>query len=266
MKRALCAGVLAGIAAWAAWSQAPSQAPKQTPAARPEFDVASLKPVVLDGADTYMANLGTYRNGVVATTNTTLAECLRFAYAITSDDLLAGPEWIKNKSVRFDILAKTAPDTPRDQALLMLRTLLEDRFKLALRREPRVLSYYALTAPNGVHKMQPARDPPVEGEVTLWQGHFRHNRMTMLMLASLLARSMRLPVVDQTALSGAFEVKLDWARDNSLPAPGAAPAEPADGPSIFEAVQQQLGLKLEKRKGPVDVLVVDHAEKTPLAN
>src|ERR1035437_4014724 len=260
MRCAFPAGVLAAIAAWAAWSQRPP---------RPEFDVASLKPVVLDGADTYTANLGMYRNGVLTQTNTTLAECIRFAYEITSDDLLSGPDWIKNKNVRFDILAKSAPATPRREALLMLRTLLEDRFKLTLRREPRVLSYYALTAPNGEHKMKAAQDPPLEGEVTLWQGHFRHNRMTMLMLASLLARSMRTPVLDQTALLGAFEVKLDWARDNSLPAaaaPGAGAAEPADGPSIFEAVQKQLGLKLEKRNGPVDVLVVDHAEKTPLAN
>jgi uncharacterized protein (TIGR03435 family) len=257
MRWALSAGALIGIAAWAAWGQ------------RPEFDVASLKPVVLDGADTYTANLGMYRNGVLTQTNTTLAECLRFAYEITSDDLLSGPDWIKNKSVRFDILAKTAPTTPRSEALLMLRNLLEDRFKLVLRREPRVLAYYALTAPNGEHKMKPAQDPPAEGEVTHWQGRIHNNRMTMLMLASLIARFTHSPVLDQTALPGAFEVKLDWARDNSLPAaaaPGAVAVEPADGPSIFEAVQKQLGLKLEKRKGPVDVLVVDHAEKTPLAN
>ena len=264
MRWALSAGVLIGIAAGAAWGQAPSQ----TQAARLEFDVASLKPVVLDGADTYMANLGTYRNGVLAQTNTTLAECLRFAYEITSDDLLSGPDWIKNKSVRFDILAKTAPATARSEALLMLRTLLEERFKLVLRREPRVLSYYALTAPNGEHKMKPAQDPPVEGEVILWQGRFRHNRMTMLMLAAMIARYMHIPVLDQTAIPGAFEVKLDWTRDNSLPtaAPDAGASALVDGPSIFEAVQKQLGLKLEKRKGPVDVLVVDHTEKTPLAN
>jgi uncharacterized protein (TIGR03435 family) len=265
MRRVLSAGVFIGVTAWAAWGQAPTQ----PPTVRPEFDVASLKPVVLDGADTYTANLGTYRNGVLTQTNTTLAECLRFAYEITSDDLLAGPDWIKNKGVRFEILAKTAPDTPRDQALLMLRTLLEDRFKLVLRREPRVLSYYALTVPNGAHKMQPAPDPPAEGRVSLHRGSSIHdNRMTMLLLATLIARFTRTPVLDQTSLPGAFDVKLDWARDNSLPsaAPNAAPAEQPDGPSIFEAVQKQLGLKLEKRKGPVDVLVVDHAEKTPLTN
>ena len=89
-----------------------------------------------------------------------------------------------------------------------------------------------------------------------------------LLILRRYPRFTRTPVVDQTALPGAFEVKLDWARDNSLPsaAPDAAPAQPADGPSILEAVQKQLGLKLEKRKGPVDLLVVDHAEKTPVAN
>jgi uncharacterized protein (TIGR03435 family) len=253
MKHALFVGLLTAVAAWGQ---------------RPEFDVASLKPVVLDGADTYTANLGTYRNGVLAQTNTTLAECIRFAYEITSDDFVSGPEWIKNKGVRFDILAKTAPDTPRSQALLMLRTLLEDRFKLVLRKEPRVLSYYALTAPAGEHRMKPAQEPPVAGEVSHGLGHIHNNRITTLMLASLIARFTRTPVLDQTSLPGFFDVKLDWARDNTTPsaAPNAATPEPADGPSIFEAVQKQLGLKLEKRKGPVDVLVVDHAIQTPMAN
>ena len=261
IMRMRAGNILIAFAAWAAWGQ--------PPAARPEFDVASLKPVVLDGADTYTANLGSYRNGVLTQTNTTLAECIRFAYGITSDDLVSGPEWIKNKSTRFDILAKTAPATPRSEALRMLRTLLDDRFKLVLRREPRVLSYYALTAPNGEHKMKPAQDPPAVGDAIHWQGRIRNNRMTMPLLATIIARFIRTPVLDQTALPGAFEVKLDWARDNSVPpaaVPGAPVAEPADGPSIFEAVQMQLGLKLVKRKGPVDVLVVEHAEKTPLAN
>ncbi len=254
MKHVLSIAMLFGAATWGQ---------------RPEFDVASLKPVVLDGVDTYTANLGTYRNGVVTLTNTTLAECIRFAYDITTDDLLSGPDWIKNKSVRFDILAKTAPDAARGQALLMLQTLLEDRFKLQLRREPRVLSYYALTAPNGVAKMQPAQDPPAAGGNSLGLGRIHHNRITMLLLATLISRFTRTPVLDQTGVPGFFEVKLDWARDNGLPpaaGPVATAAETADGPSISEAVQKQLGLKLEKRKGPVDVLVVDHADKTPLAN
>ena len=253
MKRVLFVGMLFSAAACAQ---------------RPEFDVASLKPVVLDGVDTYTANLGTYRNGVLTQTNTTLAECIRFAYDISSDDLLSGPDWIKNRGVRFDILAKTTPDTPRSQALLMLRTLLEDRFKLELHREPRVLSYFALTAPSGAHKLQPAQDPTIIGGNSLYPGRIYHKSISMLLLATLISRFTRTPVLDQTAISGTFEVKLDWARDTSLPtaAPNATAPEPADGPSLTEAVQKQLGLKLEKRKGPVDVLIVDHAEKTPLAN
>ncbi len=254
MKRALSVAMLFGAAAWGQ---------------RPEFEVASLKPVVLDGADTYTANLGTYRNGVVTLTNTTLAECIRFAYDITTDDLLSGPDWIKNKGVRFDILAKTAPETPRSQALLMLQTLLEDRFKLELRREPRVLSYYALTAPNGVGKLQSAQDPPAAGGNSLGLGRIHHKSISMLLLATLISRFTRTPVLDQTGISGLFEVTLEWARDNGNPpatTPNGTIADTADGPSISEAVQKQLGLKLEKRKGPVDVVIVEHAEKTPLAN
>ena len=253
MRHVLFIALLGGAAAWGQ---------------RLEFDVASLKPVVLDGADTYTANLGTFRNGVITQTNTTLAECIRFAYDITSDDLLSGPDWIKNKGVRFDILAKTAPETPRSQALLMLRTLLEERFKLEIHREQGVISYYALTAPNGTHKLPHAQKPPAAGATIHGLGRIHNNHMTMLLLATLISRFTRTPVLDETAIAGAFEVKLEWARDNSLPlaAPNGSTAEPADGPSITEAVQKQLGLKLEKRKGPVDVLIVDHAEKTPLAN
>jgi uncharacterized protein (TIGR03435 family) len=253
MKRVLSIAVLFGAAAWGQ---------------HPEFEVASLKPVVLDGNDTYTANLGTYRNGVVTLTNTTLAECIRFAYDITTDDLLTGPDWIKNKGVRYDILAKTVPETARSQALLMLQTLLEERFKLELRREPKVLSYYALTAPNGVGKMQSAQDPPPVGGNSLGLGRIHHKSISMLLLATLISRFTRTPVLDQTGISGLFDVTLEWARDNGMPpsaGPGTTAAEP-DGPSISEAVQKQLGLKLEKRKGPVDVMVVEHAEKTPLAN
>ena len=254
MKRALFLAVLFGAAAWGQ---------------RPEFDVASLKPVVLDGVDTYTANLGTYRNGVVTLTNTTLAECIRFAYDITSDDLLSGRNGSRTRAYVSTSWPRPRPTRRAARRFSCCGRLLEDRFKLVLRREPRVLSYYALTAPNGADKLQPAQDPPAAGGNSLGLGRIHHKSISMLLLATLIARFTRTPVLDQTAMPGFFEVKLDWARDNGMPpaaAPDAAPAEMPDGPSIFEAVQKQLGLKLEKRKGPVDVLVVDHAEKTPLAN
>ena len=239
-------------------------------AAGPEFDVASLKPVILDGADTYRANLGSYRNGTVALTNVTLSEALRFAYDITSDDLVSGPEWIKNKFVRFDITGKTNPANSRADALLMLRTLLADRFELKLRKDPRTLSYFALTAPDGAAKLKAVPEPPAEQKNLLRPGHIYHNNITMLMLATLIARFTRTPVVDQTNVPGLFDLTLEWARDTSMPLPNAtsntAPVEAPDGPSLTEAVQKQLGLKLEKRKGPIDVMVVDSARQTPKEN
>ena len=126
---------------------------------RPEFDVASLKPVVLDGADTYRANLLSIRNGILIQTNVTLADCLRAAYGIPTDDQIAGPDWVKNKSVRFNIEAKAPPDTPRDRELLMLQRLLEDRFQLVLHHEPRELSYLALIPAKGGPKMKPHGRP-----------------------------------------------------------------------------------------------------------
>ena len=236
------------------------------PAGGPEFDVASLKPVILDGADTYRANLGSYRNGTLTATNVTLAEAMRFAYDITSDDLVAGPDWIKNKFVRFDITGKTSPTTPRAEALQMLRTLLEDRFDLKLRKEPRNLSYFALTAPDGAARLKVVEIPPAEQKTSLGLGRIQHNNITMLLLATLIARFTRTPVVDQTNLTGTYDLTLGWARDTSMPLPNAAPAETPDGPSISEAVQKQLGLKLEKRKGPIEVLVVDAARQVPKEN
>jgi uncharacterized protein (TIGR03435 family) len=235
-------------------------------AARPEFDVASLKPVILDGADTYSANLGYYRNGTVALSNVTLAEAMRFAYDITSDDLVAGPDWIKSKFVRFNITGKTNPATPRAEALLMLRTLLDDRFDLKLRQEPRSLSYFALTAPEGAANLKAVPSFPPEQKTLLRPGHIQHNNITMLMLATLIARFTRTPVVNQTNLPGLFDINLEWARDTSMPLPSAPPTEAPDGPSISEAVQKQLGLRLEKRKGPIDVLVVDSARQVPKEN
>ncbi|MGP8244377.1 MAG: TIGR03435 family protein [Bryobacteraceae bacterium] len=102
---------------------------QQTPSAMaPSFDVASLKPVQLTPGP-YRANLGTARHGKVVLKNVTLSDCLRFAYGITNDAQIVGPDWIRDRDVRFDIMGKAAPDTPRERLLLMLQTLLIDRFK-----------------------------------------------------------------------------------------------------------------------------------------
>src|ERR1043166_4239312 len=86
----------------------------------PTFEVASLKPVPLIPGN-YNANLGTARHGELTMTNVTLSDCLRYAYGITNDAQIIGPDWIRNKEVRFHITGKAAPDTPTDQLLLMLQ-------------------------------------------------------------------------------------------------------------------------------------------------
>jgi uncharacterized protein (TIGR03435 family) len=170
---------------------ATSTALSQPAAIRPEFDVASLKPVVLDGADTYTANLGTVRNGVLTMTNVTLADCLRVAYGIPTEDQIAGPDWIKSKGVRFDILAKAPPDTPREAAFRMLQPLLEQRFSLTSHREPREMSYLALTVAKSGPRMPVAKEPP-QGVNSHGGNRIYNYHIDMPMLAYLISRFTRI--------------------------------------------------------------------------
>src|SRR4051812_5528472 len=98
---------------------------------QPAFDVASLKPGGPLNGDSFMINLGSYRNGEAALENASLADCITFAWGLVSHDQVAGPDWIKDKTMRFDVVGKTSPNTPRSDALLMMRTLLTERFQLA---------------------------------------------------------------------------------------------------------------------------------------
>src|SRR5215470_17808190 len=105
---------------------------------QPQFEVATVKlsPPVPAGTP-LPVNLGSFRNGTAMLTNTTLSECIQFAYGIVSDTQIAGPDWVRSRDVRFDIVAKTEPDVPREQALLMMQNLLAERLKLTIHHEPR---------------------------------------------------------------------------------------------------------------------------------
>jgi uncharacterized protein (TIGR03435 family) len=231
----------------------------------PEFEVATVKLSPPPSGDTININLGTVLNGRLAMTNVTLSDCIKLAYGIVSDDQLVGPDWIKGRQVRFDqvrfdIVAQAPPDTPRDRVLLMLQPLLAERLKLVLRHEQKQLSYLGLTATKTGPKIQPAKPGATLGNSAA-RGRILANQMPMSGLATLLSRFERETVVDLTGLSGAFEFKLEWTPDDGPVPPGGASA-----PSLFTALQEQLGLRLESRKGPLDVLVVDHAEKVPTEN
>jgi uncharacterized protein (TIGR03435 family) len=231
-------------------------------AAGPAFDVASLKPSPPPPGDTYNANLGSIRNGEVALTNATLVDCIKFAYGLVSDEQMDGPEWAKSKRVRFDVLAKAPPSTPRDQLLLMLRTLLTERFHLAMHAERRAFPHYALSIGKNGPKLHEVPSDPATSHMVYRMGSLTHNQISMQILALLLSRQTGEMVLDETGLKGVYELKLEWTPE---PRPGI-PEPPENGPSLFTAVQEQLGLRLEARKDAVEVMVIDHADQVPVEN
>lgn len=230
---------------------------------RPEFEVASVKSSPEAGTPTININLGTFKNGTLTFGNASLSDLLKYAFNITSDAQLAGPDWMTSKAVRFDIEAKTAPETTREQLTLMLQTLLADRVKLVAHHEQRDMRYLTLMPEKNGPKLAKAQEPPPPDSGYTTAGHIVRHHMQLTQLATLISRFERQPVVDMTGLTGFYDVTLEWTPTDFS---AQSPTEPAAGPSIFSAVQSDLGLKLEARKGPLDVLVVDQALRVPIAN
>lgn len=229
----------------------------------PHFDVATLKLSPPPEEDLIYINLGTFRDGRLTMNNVTLNDVIKFAYELVSDDQLVGTDW--NKSLRFDIVALVPAETPLDQTRLMLRELLAERLHLVLRHEEKTLRYLALVPGKNGPKLQTARIDASTNIGPQIRGRIDHSQMPMSLLASLLSRFERQTIVDRTGLSGLFEVKLEWTPDNSLTQMN--PDTPLDSrPNLFEAIQEQLGLKLEAGRGPLEVFVVEQASKVPEQN
>jgi uncharacterized protein (TIGR03435 family) len=229
---------------------------------RSAFDVASVKAVDLSTlGDAIFMNLGTVRNGEVTFGNATLNDCIRFAYGIASDAQISGPEWIKSKRYLYNIDAKTGAGASSAQLQAMMQTLLAERFKVMTHREQKEMSYFALEPAKGGAKMQAVKEVPDGFRGKNFGGQI-DNIMPMPKLAYLLSRfETERPIIDRTGLDGMYEVKLSWTLrqvQNANP--------DATGISLFTALEEQLGLRLEAQKGPVDVLVVDSAEKIPTEN
>jgi uncharacterized protein (TIGR03435 family) len=229
----------------------------------PAFDVASVKPEQIT-ADLYFANLGRIAHGELTMANVTLSEAVRFAWGINNDAQVAGPDWIKDKAVRFKIDAKAPPDTPRPQILLMLQTLLTERFQLKTHTEQREIAHLELAPGRKELKIHPAVAGSDGSHNRNGYGHIVSNGMTMEVLTTILSRFLRQPILDRTGLDGAYAIDLTWAPEPRTPE--EPPPDPAAGPSIYAAVQEQLGLRLESRKTPLPVIVVDRAERVPLGN
>jgi len=261
MKRQVWSGVIAAYTIVCAYPQSAA-----------EFEVASVKQNK-SGSMSASARGGSINlsGAEITMQNVTLWKIIGVAYGFGEDKdyALTGPEWIKSE--RYDITAKLPSNMPEDrtqmyeQLQFMMRLLLAERFKLAVHHESKMLSAYALTVGKNPLKLKEA-DPnshrmsigPASMTGQTPMGHF----------ADLLSQKLDRPVVDLTDLKGVYDLKLEWSPEPSAE-PGVEARLPADSaakPSLFTAIQEQLGLKLEARKLPVDVLVVDHAEKIPMEN
>jgi uncharacterized protein (TIGR03435 family) len=244
----------------------------QSPVARPAFDafeVATIKPTTLDWpAGGRFLRMQTAHQFVAR--NYTLRVILAAAYNLTPRAISGGPAWVD--SDRYDILAE-APGQVRpttDEQMSMLRRLLSERFNLTVHREEKEFSIYALTlAKNGPKLAEAAPDTSPEGSPPLVfvlspdGARLAARNATMRELAWVMQRSaLDRPVVDKTGLTGRYDFNLEWTPDETQfggNVPRGNPEPPK--PDLFAAMQQQIGLKLDATKGPIQALVIDRAER-----
>ena len=223
---------------------------QQQPAPRAEFEVVSVKPG--DPADPSSSARTT--PGGLEMRNTTLKNLVRSAYRLNEYQLDGGPKWVD--SARFNIDAKLPAGVPRDQIPLMLQALLADRFKLEFHRVTKTLPEYALVVAKGGSKLQVASEE--DGNHQRYSQGDRQIKgwgMPVSSLANMLISAVGAPVIDKTGLEGKYNFVLEF-----VPLLGT-PSEDETLPTIFAVLQEKLGLKLEAIKGPVEVLVIDRAEK-----
>jgi uncharacterized protein (TIGR03435 family) len=229
------------------------------------------KPVTFDAVSIRQAHPGARGSGLVVDpgrlriVNLTLKQCIGEAFGL-ADFRISAPDGLPTE--HYDIVATVPGHTGRefDQPLqVALQSLLHERFQLAAHREQKVLSHYAIVAGKAGPKLKPSTQPGYStrsGPGTLFA-----TGLSLDDLAMYLTRRLDRPVVNATGIPGRFDLTLNWSPDETqsnpeMPNPNQPPAAADETrPSIFRAIEEQLGLKLEGRKGPVDILVVDRAEK-----
>jgi uncharacterized protein (TIGR03435 family) len=264
MKRRLIPGALALVPlALAAWQWQNKTTPSRA------FDVASVKPN-LSGSGGF--SMGT-SHGRLTATNVPVRMLVLKAFHAKEFQVSGEPGWFGAE--RYDIVAKTENAGISDDDLwLLLEPLLVERFKLRFHREMKQLPVYSLVVAKGGQKFKAHVDAPdvkdeptVSGRQNGSKASLNASKTSMPKLADLLGDHMDRTVIDNTRLRGNYDFKLEWAQDH----PGE-PIGPSvlgsleeglglSGPTIFTALEEQLGLKLESAKGPVEVIVIDGAEK-----
>lgn len=260
----------AAVADMAKAQSATTQQPQGTAAAAPAFDVAAIHPHI---PDPHERSHIVSQNGRFTTINVDLKSILQWAYDLPESRIIGGPSWLG--STRWDIEAEAAnaldaqknydPVAARMEKRRMVQALLAGRFKLVTHTETRELPIYDLVVAKSGATFLSAK---AEGaKYDRWNGHIelRGGDDTVSVLAEQLAEVLGRVVVDKTGIQGGYKIELTWTPDDDAgPSPENGAAADAR-PSLFTALEEQLGLKLEPAKGPVEVLVIDHAEM-PSAN
>jgi uncharacterized protein (TIGR03435 family) len=256
------------------------------------FEAASVKPS--DPSNPPGQGIRRQPGGRFNTFNSPVRMLITFAYQIQGYQLVGGPDWIGNE--RYDITAKMEGDPPpvipgtgADHMMLATRTLLADRFKLKIHKETRELDIYALkmAKPGGKPgpKLTPARGgcspdelaarrgapppgaggpPPVVCGIQQGPGRIRFGNYPLELFARSIAGRVGRAVVDRTGLPGNWEFELEFqpeVQPGQLPPGTAPPPVDPDAPSFFTAIQEQLGMKLDATKGPVEVWVIESVER-----
>jgi len=234
----------------------------------PAFEVASVKP---NKTGTRGGRVNT-EPGRLTITNLSLRTCIQTAFRLQDYQLSGGTASIEDEA--YDIFAKAPSAVGDDQLMLMLRRLLADRFQLKVHRENKEVPGYALVAgKNGLklHEVQVVG----KGWLRNGSGSIDGQEISVSRLAEILSGRLRRPVVDLTGINGVFDIKLNWTPDpgmakNSAEAkesPAAVDAKSdSSGQSIFSALQEQLGLRLEARKVTGEIIVVDMWRGRPKTN
>jgi uncharacterized protein (TIGR03435 family) len=256
------------------------------------FEVASVKPSPSQAVVRVRASMrggpGTSDPEQITFTNVTLTNVLLRAYDVKSFQL-SGPEWLSSE--RYEVIAKIPPGTTKEQFNLMLQNLLAERFHLAVHHEIKELQGYELVKSKNGPKLKPSAETapdvqPTEAPKTDANGFPQLSAPGLVILEGIrgkavvsfltaraqplsalvdkLSNEFRFPVADRTGLTGKFDFTLEFAPQ----APGALPIDSPDdsAPNLITAVPQQLGLRLEPKKIPTDIVVVDRADKIPTQN
>jgi uncharacterized protein (TIGR03435 family) len=237
----------------------------------PAFDVASVK---LNRSADDSSSSAFASGGAFNARNATVRGVIQEAYQLKDGNLLGVPGWADSE--RYDIAAKPESPVSTEQAHSMLQTLLADRFLLKVHRETREVPVYALTVGNRGAKLKEAVDsncvappsgppsgPPPRtgycGGSLVSRGRLTSRKVSMQKFAATLSEIMGRPALDMTELAGVFDIDLQWSPDETQFG-GTASTDSSGAPSIYAALQD-LGLKLEARKGPIEVVVIDHVER-----